>query len=544
MIHSRLIVGALLILSMLLFAGIAACGEAATSEPDTDSAAATTEDSSTSEEATTESETSTESESTTEDQAGTEDESEADTSTTSTTGTTPSTSTDSTTSSTTQETTEGEEDSAMVMREVSDALKQYAADNAGRAGAIYVGDINQLVGPAPMDQEGNPDADLADLQGNVPLDALEDHTWLYNSDYYWSLLERAKLTEPTPLTSSGESIELQHVCINRSLLPCKIIEQFWAPNLEDRTEGQLTITVSSFPELGLAGPDTLQLVSDGTIEMANIYTGYVAGELPAIEVQSLWGIYPDWETMYLSLTDMHPQLEQMVAEETSGGTIVNHNWYSGNDQFFFSKKALRTLDDFEGLKTRSHAAALSDWIEGMGADAQFVAFSEVYTALERGILDAGVTGSTPGYGQRWYEVTTYLNGPLKSLLSTNNVINAVAWEDIPADLQQILIEEGAKSELEQLRLTSIQNVTGVQKNLSAEPPMELVEFSPDLADHSLNVAVKQHVIPGWLNRIHYPGDGDEAVAMFNEYVGPYVGMSIGADGTVSDVPITKGPHSE
>ena len=34
--------------------------------------------------------------------------------------------------------------------------------------------------------------------------------------------------------------------------------------------------------------------------MANIYTGYVAGALPAIEVQSLWGIYPDWETMYYS----------------------------------------------------------------------------------------------------------------------------------------------------------------------------------------------------------------------------------------------------
>ena len=135
--------------------------------------------------------------------------------------------------------------------------------------------------------------------------------------------------------------------------------------------------------------------------MANIYTGYVAGELPAIEVQSLWGIYPDWETMYYSLTDMHPQLEEMVARETGGGIVVNHNWYSGNDQFFFSKKPLRTLEDFDGLKTRSHAAALSDWINGMGADAQFIAFSEVYTALERGIIDAGVTGSTPGYGQRW-----------------------------------------------------------------------------------------------------------------------------------------------
>lgn len=433
---------------------------------------------------------------------------------------------------------------SMMMREYSDALKQYAAEHANGPGAIYVGDINQLVGPVPLTLDGSPDADLGDSDGNVPLAALQDHLWLYESDYYHSLVERANLENPTALVSSGESIEIQHVCINRTLLPCKIIEQFWAPSLEERTNGQLTLVVSSFPELGLAGPDTLTLVGDGTVAMANIYTGYVAGELPGIEVQSLWGIYPDWETMYYSLTGMHSDLEQMVSDETDGGIVVNHNWYSGNDQFFFSKTPLRTLEDFEGLKTRSHAAALSDWIEGMGAEAQFIAFSEVYTALERGILDAGVTGSTPGYGQRWYEVSSYLVGPLKSLLSTNNVINAEVWEGIPADLQQIFIEEGAKSELEQLRMTSIQNVTGVIKNTQlAQPPMELVEFSPELADHSLNVAVKQHVIPGWLNRLGYPDSGDEAVALFNEHVGPYVGMSIGADGTVSDAPITKGVHA-
>jgi TRAP-type C4-dicarboxylate transport system substrate-binding protein len=428
------------------------------------------------------------------------------------------------------------------MMEVSDALKQYATDNAGGPGAIYVGDINQMVGPAPLKPSGAADTDLGDSEGNVPLSALEDHLWLYDSDYYWSLLDRASLENPTALTSSGESITVQHACINRALLPCKIIEQYWAPNLEARTNGQLLLEVSSFPELGLAGPDTLQLVSEGTLSMANIYTGYVAGALPAIEVQSLWGIYPDWETMYYSLTDMHPQLEEMVAGETGGGIIVNHNWYSGNDQFFFSKKPLRTLEDFEGLKTRSHAAALSDWINGMGAEAQFLAFAEVYTALERGILDAGVTGSTPGHGQRWYEVTTYLNGPLKSLLSTNNIVNADVWNEIPEDLQNIFIEEGAKSELEQLRLTSIQNVTGVQKNVDAG--MELVEFTPDLADYSLNVAVMEHVVPGWLRRLGYPGKGDEAVAMFNEHVGPYVGVSISEDGNVDTTAITKGPHAQ
>ena len=489
MIHPRLIIVATLLVSMLLLAGLAACGEAATPVPPTEAPTATTAP----------------------------------------------TPTEAPTEAMMEEPTEA-------MMTADDALAMYAEENAGGPGAIYVGDINQMVGPAPLTLSGEPDSDLGDSDGNVPLSALQDHLWLYDSDYYKSLVERANLTNPTELTSSGESITVQHACINRALLPCKIIEQYWAPNLEARTNGQLILEVSSFPELGLAGPDTLQLVSDGTLSMANIYTGYVAGELPAIEVQSLWGIYPDWETMYYSLTDMHPQLEAMVAQETGGGIVVNHNWYSGNDQFFFSKKPLRTLEDFDGLKTRSHAAALSDWINGMGAEAQFLAFAEVYTALERGILDAGVTGSTPGHGQRWYEVTTYLNGPLKSLLSTNNIINADEWDKIPEDLQQIFIEEGAKSELEQLRLTSIQNVTGVQKNIDAG--MELVEFTPELADYSLNVAVKEHVIPGWLRRLGYPGDGDDAVQMFNEHVGPYVGMSIGADGAVSEAPITKGPHAQ
>ena len=73
-------------------------------------------------------------------------------------------------------------------------------------------------------------------------------------------------------------------------------------------------------------------------------------------------------------------------------------------------------------------AALSAWINGMGADAQFLAFAEVYTAIERGILDCGVTGADDGFGQRWYEVTDYIVGPLVSFPSNNNVINGTKWD--------------------------------------------------------------------------------------------------------------------
>ena len=405
-------------------------------------------------------------------------------------------------------------------------LVAYAAQVAGGPGAIYVGDLSQLVGPAPepslggIDDEGNPD-------GSVPLESLERHIWIYESPYYQDLLEKAKLLDPTPLTTSGEEFEFQYACTNRALLPCQLMEHYLIPNVEERTNGQLVINLTSFPELGISGADNMTLVRDGTLDIAEIYTGYVAGEVPALEIQSLWGMFSDHKAQYDATTVLTPDLEEMIAAESGGSPIITHNWYVGIDQFFFCKEALTTPEDFKGKKTRSHGAAISDWIEGMGAEAQFVAFAEVYTALERGILDCGVTGADPAYGQRWYEVTTHMNGFLVSLFNDNVVMNAAIYEKLPPDLQTILIEEGAKHELEALRLAAIQNEVGIVKNELAG--LEKVLFSPDLQELS-DQAVLNNVVPGWINRV---GDLDDPIFdIFNEKITPIVGIRIEDDGTV------------
>ena len=411
--------------------------------------------------------------------------------------------------------------------DVDPALQAYADEFAGGPGAIYVGDINQLVGPAKTVEQG-------DFDGNVTLESLERHLWIYESPFYQELIEKAKLTDPTPLEYDGETITIQHACINRALLPCVALETFFGPNLLERTNGKVEFIASSFPELGLAGPDTLSLVTEGTLDSATIYGGYVAGELPPVEIQNLWGIYSSREQEFEVTQAIIKDIEDLVLNET-GGVIMNHNWYAGNDQFFFCKEKIDTLEGFKGKKTRSHSAALSDWIEGMGADAQFIAFSEVYTAIERGILDCGVTGADAGYGQRWYEVTEYLIGPLLSFPSNNNVINAEKWASIPEDLQKIIIEEAAKSELEALRIAAIQNEMGLIKNTTEEGAghvaMEFVPFSEEMTDNSLNKAVMEHVVPAWVNRV---GDPSHPIIAdtFNNKVGPIVGLRIEADSTV------------
>ena len=370
---------------------------------------------------------------------------------------------------------------------------------------------------------------------------IPSHMFIYTSDYYQGLLAKANLTNPTELTSSGESIEIQHVCIDRNLPTCVLIQAYWAPRLAERTNGQVRLSVVSFVELGLAGPETLDQVSNGTLDMVNIFTGYVAGVLPALEIQSLWGTLSDWQNSYLGLTDLAPDIDRIMLEATGGSHVLNRNWFAG-DNWFYGGAPLQTVEDFEGLKIRSHSASLSDFLVGMGSEPVFLSAADLYTRLERGFVDQVVTSALLAVSDSLHEVSDYMNGPLISFGYTNNVINKDVWDRIPEDLQRIITEEGAKAELEALRIAPYQNVAAVQigQALGLTP----VPFSGEILAHIDAVVLPEHVLPGWLQRLGYPGRGGEIVAIYNEKSSPYTGLWIEEDGSISRVPITKGTRAQ
>jgi len=392
----------------------------------------------------------------------------------------------------------------------------------GGPGAIYRGKLEDLVGLATRKE-------LGDEQGGVSLDSLKRYTWIYESDYYKKLIEKAKLDDPTPLVTKGKKFKLQWVPITRAIQRSKLMEDYFIPNVLKRTDGQVEITISSYPELGIAGPDTLRLVADGTIGFIEIYGGYVAGEFPLLELGYLWGLFPDDKTLYTAVTAFQDDVDRLTSEEAGGAKIVLHGWAAEGPLGYFSKKPLRTTEDFKGMKFRSHSTALSDWVIGMGGEPQFMAFAEVYTGLERGIIDAGSTSPWGAYGQRWYEVVDYIVGPIASTFVTlNQIINKKVWDGLPPDIQQILLEEGAKYELETLRLAPAWNESGIPA-LQGKG-MELVEFSPELKARSFEVALER-VIPQWVKRLG--GPDTEGARIFNEKITPLTGVKINPDGTAS-----------
>ena len=272
--------------------------------------------------------------------------------------------------------------------------------------------------PEAIYRQGSAAAVLGFEPAGIP-----DHLFIYNSDYYRDLIDKANLTDPTELTSTGESIEIQHVCIDRNLPTCVLIQTYWAPNLWERTDGQVDLSVTSFVELGLAGPDTLSQVADGSLDMVNIFTGYVAGAHPSLEVQSLWGTASDWQTSYSALADMAPDIDRMLLDITGGSPVLNRNWFAGSDQWFFSNEPMRSIGDFEGQQIRTHSASMSDFIRGMGGEPVELSVGELYTALQIGTVDAAVTTLLLGVTGSLYEVADHIAGPVIGFGYTNNVIN-------------------------------------------------------------------------------------------------------------------------
>ena len=334
---------------------------------------------------------------------------------------------------------------------------------------------------------------------------------------------------PIPAPEVQEDVvTLQVVCINRALRPCELIDSFYIPRVEERTGGQITIEISSYPELGLAGTDTIRLVDDHTLEFAEIYSGYVGGDLPVIDVGNLWGLSPSNEA-HLALTDAIADDMIRILRDATGGEPIFRAYYP--NQYVFSRDPLPDLDSYYGKNIRQHSAILGDLLSGLDAEGQFMAFADVYTALERGVLDAGITGGTPGYGQRWYEVTDYLYGPIVGSIGVTYVtVNGDKWGQISAENRAILKEVGVEFEAENRRLLEAEwDPDGI--NLNVAEGMEYHDF-PDDVKTQMRATALNSIIPNWVGRAG--GPASEGVNIFNEKVGPIVGVVINSDGTASE----------
>jgi C4-dicarboxylate-binding protein DctP len=110
-----------------------------------------------------------------------------------------------------------------------------------------------------------------------------------------------------------------------------------------------------------------------------------------------------------------------------------------------ANKPIRVPADYKGLKMRIQSSkVLGDEMKALGAIPQVMAFSEVYQALQTGVVDGTENPPSNFYTQRMHEVQKYAALTEHGYLGYAVIVNKKFWDGLPADIRTTL--EGAMKE--------------------------------------------------------------------------------------------------
>ena len=121
-------------------------------------------------------------------------------------------------------------------------------------------------------------------------------------------------------------------------------------------------------------------------------------------------------------------------------------WHNGMKQMSSNRDKLTRPEDVKGLKFRIQASdVLEAQFRALGASPQKMAFSEVYQALQTGVVDGQENTWSNTYSQKYYEVQKTIGETNHGVLDYMVVTNAKWWDGLPADVRAGLSEAMAEA---------------------------------------------------------------------------------------------------
>ena len=191
------------------------------------------------------------------------------------------------------------------------------------------------------------------------------------------------------------------------------------------------------------------------------------------EVFDLPYIFPGKDVLY-RITD-GPIGRDLFKKLESKGIIGLAYWDNGF-KVMSANKPLLVPADFKGQKMRVQSSKVLDaQMRALGANPQVMAFSEVYQALQTGVVDGTENPPSNVYTQKMHEVQKNLTVSNHGYLGYAVIVNKKFWDGLPADVRGQL--EAAMKDA-----TKYSNAIAQQENDNA---LELIRKSGKTAIHVL-----------------------------------------------------------
>jgi C4-dicarboxylate-binding protein DctP len=116
--------------------------------------------------------------------------------------------------------------------------------------------------------------------------------------------------------------------------------------------------------------------------------------------------------------------------------MVGLAYWDNGFKMMSANKPLREPEDFKGLKFRIQSSKVLELqMRALGALPQIMAFSEVYQALQTGVVDGQENTPSNKYTQKMHEVQKYTTMSDHGYIGYVVVVNKKFWDDLPADIR-------------------------------------------------------------------------------------------------------------
>ncbi len=205
---------------------------------------------------------------------------------------------------------------------------------------------------------------------------------------------------------------------------------------EERTKGRVKVEVYPNSQL-YKDREEMEALQLGAVQMlAPSLAKFGPLGVRAFELFDLPYIFPNKESLYRVMDgDIGKKLFTMLEAKGLSGLAF---WDNGFKQMS-ANKPLHTIEDFKGLKMRIQSSkVLEAQMKALGANPQVMAFSEVYSALQQGVVDGTENPMSNLYTQKMHEVQKYLTLSDHGYLGYAVIVNKKFWDDLPADIRATL----------------------------------------------------------------------------------------------------------
>ncbi|WP_439133299.1 TRAP transporter substrate-binding protein [Pseudomaricurvus sp.] len=242
--------------------------------------------------------------------------------------------------------------------------------------------------------------------------------------------------------------------------------------LQELSGGTMRIEIYANGQLG-SERDLLELLQIGSLAMTKVSASPLESFVPTYKIFSIPYVFRDHDHFWQMLES---PLGRDLLVSSEPVLLRGLGYYDAGSRSFYTNKPINTPDDLKGMKIRVQKSVTSvEMVKRLGGAATPIAWAELYTALQQGVVDGAENNIPSFYLSKHYEVSPYLSLDEHTYVPDVLLIGLPVWNSLSPQQQEWLQQAADDSIAYQRELWALKT----QESLEALQAKGIEVITPD-----------------------------------------------------------------